>query len=251
MLNVKYMRRSLSEIDTCCYDLYEQVKKEMVPDVIIGITRGGWMPARLLCDRFAHAGNAYQTEEGAWKIPILHPHLLNIGMKRYGTLKAGETEWYQPLTEETKKSLEGKDVLIVDDVLDAGVTLAEVAKHTNEAKPKRLFIAVIDKKTDPYGATEEDKNKAVKERHEALEIIKRETKDHLYYSNELENNVWVIYPWEAKEGSLEVYKRFGWVDFINTLPIKGDLKEKIVEELNTIEFKKIEDEKAKIEREEK
>ena len=243
-----YDRRSLHTVERQCYDLYDKIKTKIVPDIIIGIARGGWIPARLICDRFSRAGDAYQNEKGEWKIPITYPHLFNIGMRRYGTLEGGEIEWYQPLGEEARADIQGKDVLVIDDVLDAGLSLAAIVRHIKDAGPKNLFAGVVDIKKEPFSPTPELKKKVQAERDEAMRIINECTENNFFYGNEVEGNVWILYPWEAKEGSLEVYKRFGEEDFVKSLPVKGDVRERIEEGLRP-EFEKIDKEKVHIAKE--
>lgn len=45
-----------------------------------------------------------------------------------------------------EKSLEGRTVLLIDDILDEGVTLAEIIEYCYEAGAKKVFTAVLAEK---------------------------------------------------------------------------------------------------------
>jgi hypothetical protein len=79
------------------------LKNGFVPDVIIGVSRGGWVPARVLCDL------------------LNTPTLASIGIAFYkGVGRAGRRPMVtQPLT----ISVSGKKVLLVDEVADTGQSL--------------------------------------------------------------------------------------------------------------------------------
>jgi len=95
------------------------------PDVIVAIARGGYVPARLLCDyldiyRLASFRISHYT--GAEKLP--------------------EAVLTDPLCAE----LHGKNVLLVDDVDDSGETLALARDYLATFGPGELRVAVLHHK---------------------------------------------------------------------------------------------------------
>lgn len=97
------------------------------PDLVIAIARGGYVPARLLCDyleiynltslRITHyLGGANKTEAAILTLP------LNI-------------------------DISGMKVLLVDDVDDSGDTLQLALQHVTDLKPAAVKVAVLHHKT--------------------------------------------------------------------------------------------------------
>lgn len=67
-----------------------------------------------------------------------------VGVSSYG---AGTTSGEPLLTQQTSTDLRGRDVLVVDDILDTGKTLDRVTLHLRQCKPRRLRTCVLlDKK---------------------------------------------------------------------------------------------------------
>lgn len=94
------------------------------PDAIVAIARGGWVPARILCD-FLNVRDLYSVKTEHW------------GMVATET---GEARITHPLNVD----FSGKNVLIVDDVADTGETVELVAEHVRNLNAKEVRIAVID-----------------------------------------------------------------------------------------------------------
>ena len=92
-----------------------------VPETIVALTRGGWVPARLLADR--------------------------LGIKRLVSLRAqhwgvtatpsGKAE----LTEGLSGPVGGQSVLVVDDITDTGQSLELATAHVREAGARRVESA--------------------------------------------------------------------------------------------------------------
>ena len=97
------------------------------PDLIVAIARGGYVPARLLCDLL----NIYELTS----IRIVH--------YRAGSNKQARAELVSPLTVD----IHDRKVLLVDDVSDSGDTLQVAAAHLNDSGPAELKIAVLHHKT--------------------------------------------------------------------------------------------------------
>lgn len=66
-----------------------------------------------------------------------------LHVTRYGDkTSGGELDWLS----EQKYSLKGRDVLIVDDILDEGITLKAIVEHCNKAGAASVFSAVLVEK---------------------------------------------------------------------------------------------------------
>ncbi len=133
--------------------LFEKITKDkFFPDVIVGIARGGWIPARLLADFYGNRRTA------------------NIKIEFYdNTSRASENPI---ITQEISEGVEGKAVLIVDDVADTGKSLLAAVEHIKEMGAKKIKTATLYYK-----------------KHSAIKPD--------YYIKETES--WIVYPWEYGE----------------------------------------------------
>jgi hypothetical protein len=96
------------------------------PDIVIAIARGGYVPARLLCDH----------------LDIFN--LTSIRIVHYtGTIKDTEAR----LSIGLSINIEGLKVLVVDDVSDTGDTLQLALSHIAGFKPAAIKLAVMQHKT--------------------------------------------------------------------------------------------------------
>lgn len=67
-----------------------------------------------------------------------------VGVSSYGT---GTSSAEALLTKQTSADVRGRDVLVIDDILDTGKTLDRVTLHLRQFKPRRLRTCVLlDKK---------------------------------------------------------------------------------------------------------
>jgi len=99
-----------------------------VPDIVIGIARGGLVPARILCDLLNQKDLiSIQTEH--WGIASLH----------------GTARIKFPLPEQI--DISGKKILIVDDVVDTGDSYHVILDHINMRSPAEVKTAVLQYKT--------------------------------------------------------------------------------------------------------
>lgn len=96
------------------------------PDLVIAIARGGYVPARLLCD-FLDIGP-----------------LTSIRIEHYtaGARRQRQARLSLPLCADVR----GLRVLIADDVSDTGDTLALALEHINGFGPAQIRTAVLDHK---------------------------------------------------------------------------------------------------------
>lgn len=93
------------------------------PDVIVGISRGGWPPARIISDL------------------LENPELANVKAEFY--LGVAETKGEPVITQAVSISVRGKKVLVVDDVADTGKSLRLVRSHLQEQGAADVKIATI------------------------------------------------------------------------------------------------------------
>jgi len=96
------------------------------PDLVIAIGRGGYVPARVVCDC------------------LLHNMLTSMKVEHWGIAahKKEEVLVRFPLAVDIK----GMDVLIVDDVTDTGDTLATTVAHVTSLGPGEVRTAVLQHK---------------------------------------------------------------------------------------------------------
>lgn len=153
------------DIQKLCKKLSEKIKKSgYSPDVVVAIARGGWIPARIVCDHL-DIKDLYSVKTEHWGVVAT---------------KTGEAKITQPLN----VNLEGKKVLIVDDVADTGDTIRLVLEHVRELSPSDVKVAVVDyKKTSKFLPD--------------------------FYAAEMENWKWIVYPWSIKEDLRSLIEKAG------------------------------------------
>lgn len=118
------------DIDMATTLIVTQIQEDQwVPRKVCGVARGGVIPA------------------------VIISHQLNIP--------------FEPITPDTVL-LDGKDVLIVDDIYDSGKTI----KHLKKLNPQARFATVLfNEQQDEYGVD--------------------------YYGNAYSGNEWIVFPWES------------------------------------------------------
>lgn len=98
-------------------------EKRFHPDVIVGISRGGWPPARVMSDLLEKA------------------ELANVKVEFY--LGIAETKSEPVITQPVSTSVSGKNVLIMDDVADTGKSLKLVRDDIKNQGAKSVKTATI------------------------------------------------------------------------------------------------------------
>ncbi len=93
------------------------------PNIIVGVSRGGWPPARVLSDL------------------LDTPNLANVRVEFY--LSVAETIGEPTLAQPISTNITNKKVLIVDEVSDTGKSLKLVKKHAQEQDAKEVRIATV------------------------------------------------------------------------------------------------------------
>jgi hypoxanthine phosphoribosyltransferase len=93
------------------------------PTVVIGLTRGGWIPARLICDHL-RVKKLYAVKTEHWGI-------------------TGNMDGKALLTQELNTSIEGENVLIVDDITETGESLGLAVEHVKQLSPADVKAATL------------------------------------------------------------------------------------------------------------
>ena len=115
-----------------CRDVSEEIKGAgFKPDVIVGIARGGWYLARVLCDFF------------------LLKDLLSLKMEHWGVTATitGTAELKYGLDDAARNKLKGMCVLIADDITDTGDSIKLVAEYVQSLGAKDVKTATMHHKT--------------------------------------------------------------------------------------------------------
>ena len=105
-------------------ELSEKIKEEGYnPDLIIGLARGGWVPARNLCDFLGIKD------------------LISLKLEHWGVTASpdGEAKIKYPIDID----LSGRDVLIVDDCSDTGESIKAAKKFIEGLNPRTVKTATM------------------------------------------------------------------------------------------------------------
>ncbi len=96
---------------------------DAIPQTIVALTRGGWVPARLLCDHFG-----------------VH-RLVSLRAQHWGVTAtpSGKAE----LTEGLSGSVADQRVLVVDDITDTGESLSLAVEHVRAGRPSQVESAAF------------------------------------------------------------------------------------------------------------
>ncbi len=146
-------------------DLAQQIKKdEYKPKVIVGVSRGGWPPARVMSDL------------------LRNPNLANMKVEFYKDI--GVRNKQPRITQPVTMEVMGKRILVVDDVSDTGHSLRVVANHLRRKPVKELRVCTIYMKPqsiyrpDYYSRTTRKWIIFPWERLEAIHLISKRFKDN-------------------------------------------------------------------------
>jgi hypoxanthine phosphoribosyltransferase len=115
---------SWNQIYSLLLELAEAIRKSRFkPDVIVGVSRGGWIPARIMSDL------------------LENPKLVNVATEYY--VGVAETKYKPMLTQQVSLPVKDKKVLVVDDVADTGESLKLVKAHLKKQGASEIMIATI------------------------------------------------------------------------------------------------------------
>lgn len=98
-------------------------KSDFEPDVIVGVSRGGWPPARIISDL------------------LENQNLANMRVVFYKDI--GVRNRRPVITQPVTSDVAGKRVLVVDDVADSGLSLKAVSSHLTRKRARDLRVCTI------------------------------------------------------------------------------------------------------------
>jgi len=125
-LTRRYVTPSWDQVYEMLLGLAIRIKKSgFRPDFIIGVSRGGWAPGRILSDLLENTNTA------------------NLKIEFYTGL--GKTAKEPLITQPISEDLRGKRILVVDDVSDTGESLKVARDHVlekgvSEAKTVTIYF---------------------------------------------------------------------------------------------------------------
>jgi uncharacterized protein len=121
---LKFDIPSWTQIYGLLLELAEAVRRSRFkPDFIVGVSRGGWIPARIMSDL------------------LENPKLVNVATEYY--VGVAETKHKPTLTQQVSLPVKDKKVLVVDDVADTGESLKLVKAHLKKQGASEIKIATI------------------------------------------------------------------------------------------------------------
>jgi len=115
-----YLYLTMDDISKMVHDLWDRIKKSgFKPDCLIGISRGGLIPVRILSD-ISNINDVYI-----------------VGVKYYQDI---EDKKKKPIITQdvNEKNVKGKIVLFVDDVSDTGESIRFIVDHLKKKGIKQL-----------------------------------------------------------------------------------------------------------------
>jgi len=123
-LNLEFEVPTWNLIYKMLLNLAEKIRKDgFKPDVIVGVSRGGWPPARVLSDL------------------LNNPNIANVRAEFY--LGVAETKGEPVLTQPVSVDVAGKRVLVVDEIADTGKSLKVVKEHLMASGAMDVKIATV------------------------------------------------------------------------------------------------------------
>ena len=115
---------SWDQIYEMLLNLADKIRRDgFRPDVIVGISRGGWPPARVLSDL------------------LDNPNLINVRAEFY--LGVAETKGEPIITQPLSANIRGKKTLVVDEVADTGKSLRLVKEYVAQQNPTEAKVATV------------------------------------------------------------------------------------------------------------
>ena len=115
---------SWEQIYEMLLNLADRIRKDKCkPDIIVGVSRGGWAPARVMSDL------------------LENPQIANVKAEFYKGV--AETKGEPVITQPVSMPVKGKKILVMDDVADTGQSLRKVRSHLFEQGATDVKIASI------------------------------------------------------------------------------------------------------------
>ncbi|MEM1536203.1 MAG: phosphoribosyltransferase [Candidatus Bathyarchaeia archaeon] len=121
---IEFEAPTWSQIYRMLLQIAEKIRRDnFKPDIIVGVSRGGWPPARILSDF------------------LENPNLANVRVEFY--VGVAETKGEPMLTQPVSVKVAGKKVLVVDEVADTGKSLQLIKEHLRAEGASEVRIATI------------------------------------------------------------------------------------------------------------
>lgn len=122
--NLEFEIPSWEQIYQMLLNLAEKIREgKFKPDIIVGISRGGWVPGRVMSDL------------------LENPQIANVKAEFYKGV--AETKDEPVITQPVSVHVKGKHLLVLDDVADTGRSLRKVQSHLLEQGAANIKIATI------------------------------------------------------------------------------------------------------------
>jgi hypoxanthine phosphoribosyltransferase len=144
-----------------CRDVASNIKAaEFEPEIVVALARGGWFAGRCLCDFLGL------------------DDLTSLKMEHYvGTgVKADEPQVRYPMPD---GSVEGKDVLVIDDIADTGGSIRRANEYVMDRDPATVRTAT-------------------------LQLLQTSEFEPDFVGERLETWTWVVYPWNFIEDMVDL-----------------------------------------------
>ena len=144
-----------------CREVSDDVKAaEFEPDVVVALARGGWFAGRVICDFLGL------------------DDLTSLKMEHYvGTAqKSGEPTVRNPMPE---GSVEGKDVLVMDDIADTGGSIRRAHEYVTDRDPGEVRTAT-------------------------LQLLGTSEFEPDFVGERLDEWAWIVYPWNFIEDMIDL-----------------------------------------------
>src|SRR6058998_1661526 len=119
--NLKFEAPSWDEIYSMMLRLARRVREShFEPEVIVGVSRGGWPPARVMSDL------------------LENQNLANMKVVFYKDI--GVRNRSPVITQPVSSDVSRKRILVVDDVSDSGLSLKAVSNHLRRKRAKDIKV---------------------------------------------------------------------------------------------------------------
>src|SRR5215467_12236678 len=161
--NPKFEAPSWDQVYNMTVGLAKEIRKsDFSPQVIVGVSRGGWPPARIMSDL------------------LENQNVANMKVVFYKDI--GERNKKPVITQPVTAPVNGKRVLVVDDVSDTGYSLKAVYDHLRGKGVREIKVCTLYLKPGSVFTPQ-------------------------YYAKT--TSKWVIFPWERLESIRLITKKLG------------------------------------------
>ena len=151
---MKFVKLSWKNVEDHCKCIADKINESKYkPDMLISLGRGGMVPTRIISDL----------------ISVKSVYIFGIRLYRGVNIRNS-----RPTIENFNVSVEKKNILLIDDIIDSGMSVDAVLTKLYESKPASVKTATLLCKK---------------------QVVRRPS----YYSAECENDDWIIFPWEKSE----------------------------------------------------